>query len=1444
MTATASTNGTCPKTPHEAAPYYFDRGFIPTPCHPRAKVPILEGWQDLRPTAEDLCNYFPPKTARNIGLVLGKPSQNLVDVDKDCPQAIAAAPHLLPATGWVSGRAGAPRSHSWYIVDEAPDHAGQKYYDIDDKTLLLELRSTGGQTVVPPSVHPSGEELRWEEFGEPAQVAIADLDATVRKTAAASLLAIHWPSPKSRSRQNAALGLAGGLLGAGWSVADVQRFLRAVAVAANDDEQDMRVNTADRTDKKLRAGKKVTGWGTLVKALGKQVGTALMTRLADWLKLPKKEKKEGDDGGDNGQRQSAATRLIGLALGSGLTLFHTKDQVAYAVIANHGHLETWPLKSSGFRRWLARLFYKAEAKSAGAQAIADALNVLEGKAQFDADELDVHVRVAQVGGKIYLDLANVAWQAVEIDTQGWRVVDQPPVRFKRSKGMLALPLPERGGKLEELRPLVNVRDDDGWRLLVGWLVALLRERGPYPVLVLCGEQGTAKTTLGRFLRRLVDPSVTMLRSEPRDCRDLMIAASGGWVIAYDNLSFLPQWLSDAVCRLATGGGFATRQLYTDDEEVVFDAMRPVMLTSITDVVTSSDLLDRALFLTLQQIDDDHRLTEEELEGRFCRAWPRILGALLDAVSAGLRCLPSTKLDRLPRMADFALWVEAVGCGTGWHPGAFLQSYEANRGDVNAIALEACPVALVVLKWLDTVESFEGTATELLERLNGHADDLVKRQKGWPAKANQLTNILRRMAPNLRRTNVDIQFHKSSKHGRAVTLAKKRNSSSPSSPPPRHGGKAEEENGLGTEAHTGQPSSADRPGTSDDRPQEAGGDDAADAGPVGERSPPAPHKAFHGKDLAADGDDEDDPLQLLSGSSAAPRTYLLVSNAADLGMVHAALEESVYIGVDCETTGLHPRRDRLRLLTLNCDTTDGGRFTYLVDVSQVDPRPLWGLLAERRLIFHNAHFDLQFMAALGFETKALIHDVMILSRLLTAGSRDGNALADLTERHLGIKLDKAAQASDWSGDLTDAQLCYAALDVEHLVPLHQKLTQEIKTAGLERVAEIERRCLPAWLWMATAGLPVDRSAWEDLARQSRAECDVLLDELHRLAPPRAGELPGVGACWNFNSGTQVLELLRQLGFPVEDTKDATLAGIDHPLVDLLRRYRYAKWLDGTYGESFLRFIEPDGRVYGTWVQTGNEAGRSSSKEPNLQQIPRQSAYRRAFAAKSGKVLVKADFAAAHLRIACKIAGEEKMLAAFRANHDLHRLTAAALIGKPEAEVTKQDRQIAKAVAFGLLYGMGPKTLRVYALQNYGVAMTLEQAKRHRATFFTTYPGLARWHRRTEADRAGQTETRTLAGRRRFLDPKTPIMHRLNSPVLGTEADAAKTALALLWERRADCPGARPVAFVHDEILVEADAGQADVAAAWVKQAMVDGMAPLLDPVPVEVEVKVATTWAGD
>ncbi len=275
-----------------------------------------------------------------------------------------------------------------------------------------------------------------------------------------------------------------------------------------------------------------------------------------------------------------------------------------------------------------------------------------------------------------------------------RTSEVTPVKFRRARGMLPLPVPEQGGSADKLRALVNLEDDDhdGWRLLLAWLVQALRPKGPYPVLILQGEQGSAKSTIERLLRALVDPSTAPLRTTPRNEHDLYIAATSAWVVAFDNISNLPPWLSDAVCRVSTGGGFSTRTLYENREQELFDAMRPVILNGISDVATRPDLLDRAIVLTLPSIPEENRRPESEVWERFDRERPAILGALLDAASTALRELPRTKLDSMPRMADFALWATAAEEGFGWESRTFMRAYSGNRAEANDLALETDPVA--------------------------------------------------------------------------------------------------------------------------------------------------------------------------------------------------------------------------------------------------------------------------------------------------------------------------------------------------------------------------------------------------------------------------------------------------------------------------------------------------------------------------------------------------------------------------------------------------------------------------------------------------------------------------------------------------------------------------------------------------------------------------------
>ena len=279
------------------------------------------------------------------------------------------------------------------------------------------------------------------------------------------------------------------------------------------------------------------------------------------------------------------------------------------------------------------------------------------------------------------------------------------------------------------------------------------------MLVLNGEHGTAKSTLTRILRSLCDPNIVPLRSLPRDDRDLFIAANNGHLLAYDNVSVLPQWLSDSLCRLATEGGFGTRKLFTDDEEALFHAERPIILNGIEDFVTRGDLADRAVVLILKEIPEDKRCDEETFWAKFERAAPLILGALLDAVSFGLRTLPEVKLERKPRMADFAKWIVACEVGLWWKPGTFMRAYDENRAKALEAILESDAVATAVRSLLTRQVEWEGTATGLLKELNAAAAEVTRKAKEWPKTPRGMSGALRRAAPSLRKLGYTVELDK-------------------------------------------------------------------------------------------------------------------------------------------------------------------------------------------------------------------------------------------------------------------------------------------------------------------------------------------------------------------------------------------------------------------------------------------------------------------------------------------------------------------------------------------------------------------------------------------------------------------------------------------------------------------------------------------------------------
>src|SRR5579862_3022686 len=335
------------------------------------------------------------------------------------------------------------------------------------------------------------------------------------------------------------------------------------------------------------------------------------------------------------ERNSTQAQLL-VELAVNAELFHTPDGDAYASIVVGEHIETWQIKGRKFRLWLQGRFYREHHKPPGTQALQEAIGVLEAQALHDAGELPVFVRIAGQSGHIYIDLCDANWRVIDVSIDGWRVVDQAPVRFRRHKGMMALPTPVHGGLIGNLRDLINIGSEANWTLCLAWLVAAFHPEGPYPLLILQGEYGSAKSTTAKILRMLVDPSTALVRTPPSDERDLVITAKNSWILAFDNVSGIQPWLSDGFCRLATGGGLATRELYTDADEVLFDAKRPVVLNGIDQLAGRPDLGDRSLILNLPQIDTVERREEKRLYAEFESKQAQLLGAVLDAVSTALR----------------------------------------------------------------------------------------------------------------------------------------------------------------------------------------------------------------------------------------------------------------------------------------------------------------------------------------------------------------------------------------------------------------------------------------------------------------------------------------------------------------------------------------------------------------------------------------------------------------------------------------------------------------------------------------------------------------------------------------------------------------------------------------------------------------------------------------
>ena len=475
-------------------------------------------------------------------------------------------------------------------------------------------------------------------------------------------------------------------------------------------------------------------------------------KLNDWM-------VGGKSDGGNEKHADALIRI-----GNTAELFKTTDRTTWARFRTRGHYECWPIRSKEYRQWILREFYQKFGTAPTTTTVQSAIEVLDSEAQFgqDGSTREVFIRVARHEEAIYLDLADDAWRTVKITKDGWSVIEEPPVCFCRTDGMMPHPEPVRGGSLRQLDGLANIGSEENRKLIFSFLAYCLNPSGPYPLLCLISEQGSGKSITARILRMLVDPSKSDIRALPTTLSDLAVAGHHSWLPCFDNLSHITDCISDGLCRMSSGAGFGTRSYYTNDRESIFEAARPLMMNGISDFAQRPDLLERAIIVHLPTIPPEKRKTEREILDDFEKVRPALLGALLNTVVLALKNLPSTNLSEYPRMADFAKWTAAAARAFESEPEEMVRLLLGKQDEALASQLDN-PLVIAVLDLLKAHGGkYEARPSDLLSDLNDHAPKGATQDNKWPTSGRGMTSQLTRLAPVLRLVQVD---YKNLGHGR-------------------------------------------------------------------------------------------------------------------------------------------------------------------------------------------------------------------------------------------------------------------------------------------------------------------------------------------------------------------------------------------------------------------------------------------------------------------------------------------------------------------------------------------------------------------------------------------------------------------------------------------------------------------------------------------------------
>jgi DNA polymerase I len=569
-----------------------------------------------------------------------------------------------------------------------------------------------------------------------------------------------------------------------------------------------------------------------------------------------------------------------------------------------------------------------------------------------------------------------------------------------------------------------------------------------------------------------------------------------------------------------------------------------------------------------------------------------------------------------------------------------------------------------------------------------------------------------------------------------------------------------------------------------------------------------------------------------------RAFTFIETPSALEAIWPKLIGHDALSLDLETYGdyrehaLNHYRGEIRLLTV----ARRGQDPVVFDLQALGYRAAdWPSLFDgREVIIHNAAFDAAWLLEKLHVRLPRVFCTLSAAKILSNGDRSlGNDLGAVLQRYLNVTVAKGLGASDWGGlFLIEGQLEYAAADVRHLHALRDELEVNLKSVGLWDVFGLEMQLLPTVIDVQAHGMPVCRQKLHDVLEAATAK--------RRTFEPGLKE--HLGYWRNFNSYDQVRGAFAKVGVTLEDTSESTLVPCEHPAAKLLLQYREAD-MERRQAESLLAALHADGRIHCQFKALGPETGRFASTGPNLQNVgngPLRSCFR---PLDEEDVLVVCDYSQIELRLAAWVSQDSAMLRAFESGEDLHTQTAAAVLGKPKSEVTKEDRKLAKALNFGLVYGQQAKGFVRYVRDKFNITLTEEEAQKHRDAFFQLYQGLNSWHQDARQAAPGVTEGRTILGRRRLIAEDAPDWKRfqaqVNFVVQGGAAEALKTGMLGLAEKLP--PEAQLIGTVHDELILQCPRKLAEEVLVITRCSMTDAFAKLFPGLPVGVDGKLCDHW---